>query len=461
MTRRSQGLGSENQQVQATPRRPGWLGSLALGALLLFIYLINGRDLGTDDTSSATLLPINILRGEGIYLENRYYPKQMAGTKLPFTWVWSRGHVVPLYPIGPALVAVPLVAPQVAVLDFKHPGWDRQRGPDIKENRALVKRSMALLVALTGVMLYRVLLFLELRRAALPAVLAACLGSDLWTVGSQAAWQHGPAAFSLVSAIALLLPQPMSRRRLTLAGLATASLVACRLMDIVFAVAIVGWLLWKDRCALLWFLPAPILGGLALLGYNLWFFGSIVGGQAYIEQFHPTLHGVSGVWSTNLLDGFCGTLFSPNRGLVVFSPWVVAALATLAVPAVRLRLAAHSLIWVLLASLVPYLLMLSKYSVWWGGHSFGPRYWTDAIPLFAILFAFGLDWMLTRSRALVAISAATVVLSIGVQSIGAFCYPSSWNMMPLNVDLHHERLWDWRDTELSRCLIESRILPAR
>jgi hypothetical protein len=55
---------------------------------------------------------------------------------------------------------------------------------------------------------------------------------------------------------------------------------------------------------------------------------------------------------------------------------------------------------------------------------------------------------------LVAISALTVGFSIAVQLIGAFCYPSSWNLEPRNVDTHHERLWDWRDTELSRCLIE-------
>jgi hypothetical protein len=262
MNEASLGIGSENQRALATPPRPGWLGSLVLGAFLLLVYLINGRNLGTDHTYSATLLP--------------------------------------------------------------------------------------------RVILYRVLLSLKLRRAALPAVIAACLGSDLWTVRSQAAWQHGPAGFSLF-----------------------------------------------------------------------------------------------------------GTLFSPNRGLLVFSPWVAVALATLAMPAVRQRLAAHSLICVLLASLVPYLLMLSKYSVWWGGHSFGPRYSTDAIPLFAILFAFGLEGALTRSRALGPISVIAVVFSIAVQIIGAFCYPSTWNSAPLNVDLNHNRLWDWRDSELSRCLIESYKPPDR
>jgi hypothetical protein len=105
--------------------------------------------------------------------------------------------------------------------------------------------------------------------------------------------------------------------------------------------------------------------------------------------------------------------------------------------------------------LIPYLTILSKYSVWWGGHCFGPRYWTDVIPLFAILFAYGLDWMLARSRVWVTISVMTVIFSIAVQLIGAFCYPSTWNFQPQNVDLHHERLWDWRDTELSRSLNET------
>jgi hypothetical protein len=47
-----------------------------------------------------------------------------------------------------------------------------------------------------------------------------------------------------------------------------------------------------------------------------------------------------------------------------------------------------------------------------------------------------------------------IIVAIAIQVIGACFYPSTWNLEPLNVDLHHERLWDWRDTELSRCLRE-------
>jgi hypothetical protein len=286
------------------------------------------------------------------------------------------------------------------------------------------------------------------------AVVAACLGSDLWAIGSQAPWQHGPAALSLVVAIALLHPQPVGRWRLLFAGAFTGLLVACRLMDVVFAAAILVWLIFADRRGLPWFLLMPILVAVALLSYNIWYFDTILGGQAKLEQFHKRTHAVSSTWSGNLFDGLLGTLLSPNRGLFVFSPWIAVALVTLVVPSVRRRVRAQPLICILLASAIPYLLILSKYSVWWGGHCFGPRYWTDAIPLFAILFAFGLEWMMARSRFLLAISTLTVVLSVAVQTIGVFCYPSSWNFEPRNVDIYHERLWDWRDTELSRSLLE-------
>ena len=112
------------------------------------------------------------------------------------------------------------------------------------------------------------------------------------------------------------------------------------------------------------------------------------------------------------------------------------------------------IVWLLMA-LIPYLLLFSKYAVWWGGHCFGPRYWTDVIPLLAVLLAFGLDWAAARSRGLFVLFLITIALAMGVQMIGAFCYPSSWNLEPVNVDTHHERLWDWRDTELTRCLSES------
>ena len=119
-------------------------------------------------------------------------------------------------------------------------------------------------------------------------------------------------------------------------------------------------------------------------------------------------------------------------------------------------IARHRLLVCLFWAILPYLFLLSKYSVWWGGHCFGPRYWTDVTPLFGILLAFTLDRAVAESRARVVLSlfALTILFSIAFQALGALSYPTSWNLKPENVDQHHARLWDWHDTELRRCITE-------
>jgi hypothetical protein len=42
-----------------------------------------------------------------------------------------------------------------------------------------------------------------------------------------------------------------------------------------------------------------------------------------------------------------------------------------------------------------------------------------------------------------------------------FCYPSphavEWNIRPKDVDFAHERLWDWRDPQLMRLLVNGPV----
>jgi hypothetical protein len=427
---------------------------MILGLGLLLIYSANNRELGTDDTVGATLLPLSLARGGGLSLDRFEKLLREGDEVVPFA-VLSRGRIISRYPIAPALLVMPLMVPQIASLDWQEPRWEHTTIRAMTACRRMAKWSSTALMVLAAVIFHRFLLRLGLTRGALPAVVAAFLGSDLWPIASQALWQHGPAALALIAALALLHPGPVSRWRLVLAGIATTLLFTTRLLDSLFAAVIIAWVVRSQPRGLVWFLPVPILGAALLLLYNLWYFGTIIGGQAQLEALHPQLHGVTGTWSASLAEGAAGTLFSPNRGLFIFSPWIALALGVAVVPAVARRLASEGLVAWLLAALLPYFLVLSKYSVWWGGHCFGPRYWTDVIPLFAIVMAFAFEWIGTHSRALVAFSYMIISFSIGVHAIGAFCYPSSWNQSPANVDLHHERLWDWRDTELSRCLIES------
>ena len=431
-----------------------WAVSIVLAVVLGAVYLVNDRELGSFDTAPVTAAAVSLGRGEGVYVD-RFLPCWgiRPREKLPTFLARWHGRTISRYPMAPALTALPIVACLVAYCDRMAPRWDRH--PDLFYRFCLTmgKVTAAVISALTAVVLHRVLTEMGFGRVAIFATLAAALGSELWVVASQALWAHGPAALALITSVWLLLPRNPARWRLALAGVAAAALVAFRLNDFVFRLVIAGWVVRSHPRRLAWFLPGPVLGAAALFGSNLMFFGAITGGQAYLESLHPTVHAMpAGPWSGRLLAGAAGTLFSPSRGLLIYTPWIGLALATL--PVCANRLAPWPIVGWLLWALVPFGLLLAKYTVWWGGHCFGPRYWTEAMPLFAIVLACGLEWSYDRLRTLALAFAVTIVFSIGVQAIGAFFSPSSWNHRPENVDFHHERLWDWRDNPMSRCLIE-------
>ena len=294
----------------------------------MIVYSANTNDLGTYDTVPTTMMLLTVARGEGVYLDRFRSILHDSHRVLPvFVKSWHN-HIISRYPILPALLVQPLVVPQVVFMDWLRPGWDRNQGVAFNECKWLGHRSMAVLMTLTAVLLYRFLIRIGLERVALAATLAAALGSNLWSVGSQAMWQHGPAAFALMGAISLLHPAPASRTRLFLAGFAAAILFSSRLIDGLFAVVMVLWLARFQPKGLFWFLPAPLIVAVLLLSYNLVIFGELTGGQAELEQLHRGLHLLPGPWSGNLLEGATGTLFSPSRGLFVFSPWVLLALVS-------------------------------------------------------------------------------------------------------------------------------------
>ena len=105
------------------------------------------------------------------------------------------------------------------MLNFYRPGWDRDNilrtgVPRVSRDGQAIDGGNR---GAVGVILHRLLLALGLGRAALPARWPLAW-LQLWT-GSQAAWQHGPAALCLITTIVLFHPQPASRLRLALAAL--------------------------------------------------------------------------------------------------------------------------------------------------------------------------------------------------------------------------------------------------
>lgn len=466
-----------------------------LGILVFAVYLSNGREIGSYDTIPTNLTAYTLSRGQGLALDRfDRLLRESDGRRSPYV-AESGGHLVSRYPLATAVMAVPVFVVLGLYEDIVSPGWDRSPPRAWVSAQEFGKVAGALLTALAAVAIVRLLRAIELDRMAVVTGLFVALGSDLWTVASQSLWQHGPAALLLAVALGLLarigcrqgdgVPQGTSperkarppdetgdvqgerlavpvlrgceigRARALVAGVAAGGLVAVRSLDAVLVAGLVVGLAIGQPRRLGWFLPGVLaLGGLTL-AYNLQVFGTPSGGQAALEAMHPEVHGKpAGVLSGDLLEGLAGTLVSPARGLFVYCPWVLVAL--LALPWSARRHVGRPVLWWALGALVPYLLLLAKYPVWWAGHAFGPRYWTDAMPLFAVVLALAIEHGMQRTRWLLPALGCGAAWAILLQAVGAYCYPSSWNLSPTNVDRDHSRLWDWSDTEVRRCLREAR-----
>ena len=344
----------------------------------------------------------------------------------------------------------------VLAIEAAGPGWLLDHLHLVNLDQPMALDLIAALTASLFTAAAVALVFLTLARTlsrplALVAALGLGLGSNLWALASQTLWEHETVSFGAALALyAWLRPAQDIRGRdvligglgLALAGSARPQVTPMLLVLLVGLVVRLGW----RRAA-----PAALVlasVGLALMALDWTWFGALLGGASRLATISGHVHDVGGSISHAPWVGAAGLLVSPSRGLVVFSPVMLVALA-----GVPRALAAQRDLggrWFLAAALVQFV-GYSCYSVWWGGHTFGPRYTLDVlIPLMTAAGA-GVEWVAARPwRRRVAVAA--LVWSVVVAATGAFDYPNDrWNTGPVDVDTDHARLWDWRDSRIVRC----------
>lgn len=431
--------------------------------ICLAFFVANRRHIGSGDCVPATYLPIALARGDGPWLDRFRTFLESPGGQLPGYCELSRGHVVSRYPIGPGLILAPLVIPQVWIWDQIQPGWDHSFETFQALARRMSKCASAVLAAISMGMIWAWLMPMFGRTATTVATVSIALGSDVWSVASQAAWQHGPAIFCLMVAILILKSHGNSILRAAIAGFFTAMIVVCRPVDLPITLALWFYALQQNKPVRRWFTISAGLVAVAWSGWNLYFFDHMTGGYSEIEKMHGWAHGVKGSWSTPLITGVAGTLFSPSHGLLIYSPWVIfGGLGIWRIWANR-GSCELQLPLVLTLSILPTLIILSKYSCWWGGHCFGPRFWIDITPVLGMLLA--ASWALLEGlkhyfkRLFQILIIASVFWSAGIQALAVWTYPTSWHSSPTNADKDHKRLWDWSDNEVTRGLKEGAHLP--
>lgn len=366
------------------------------------------------------------------------------------------GHSYTIFPVGASVLALPFVA--AADLAFEHvlplfPSVEsRIRNMTVDElgelNSISVHKGVELLtasciVALTAVFLLLIgLRLLSSPRAALLLVFVFAFCSPALSTASRGLWAHGPSMLMLALALHLLLiaeSRPAAAMYVSL-PLAFSFVVRPTNALPILLLSVYVFLRFRRMFLryLLWSLPVAV----PFLLFNHSVYGALLSPYYLPERLDCQV---------NMAVSLAGTLVSPGRGLFVFSPVFLLSLYGIWIGVRRGRLLDKFLAGVLLLHWV----VISSFKQWWGGHSFGPRYFTDMLPILVYFLVPAIQAMRdlrgVRRASLIAVFSLLTALSFVINVRGANRWETiEWCSHPANIDFTPSRLWDWGDLQFLR-----------
>lgn len=361
----------------------------------------------------------NALTAWNLGTERSFYLDQHARFVDEETWGWlvpARDSVATQYPPGTALLAAPLylVWPEEAQ-PFTDGSPTAESAVGTPNDGLIPPLAPAAIVAAMATAVAIGLLALVFRRvgatarAALAGAYVAGLATAAWSVASDQLWQHGPAMAWI--ALGLLLSETTTLG----SGLAFGAAVLTRppLALIAAGTGLARGISERRLRPVVLTGAGAMLGLVLFIAYNQWIFGSLSLSAGYGSNFQDNvLHGSSTSYVRNLF----GALFSVDRGLLVYSPFLV-----LLIPGLRAAWKATPG-WVKGAALgaVAYLLLQYKANRFSGGFYFLTyRYPLEALTAAApLLFLSYRQWVAPRAR-MVRLFAIAVALSIVIHGAAA------------------------------------------
>lgn len=207
-------------------------------------------------------------------------------------------------------------------------------------------------------------------------------------------------------------------------------------MSAVFAAILLYRIIHSRRRQGAFALVPVAIGGLSIIGYNLWLYGQLTQNTADHAGF-SRLNGT--------LNGLGGLLFDAQWGLLVFAP--VAAISIAAIPTwARLNRRTAT---VAAVAVAPYLLIVGAYQVWWGEWGPAARYLVPVVPLLAAPLA---TWLRYGSPAQWAVAGGAWLFGMLLTVIG-FSNPQRWYHHPDGINNLYRVIGDRLSIDLAGRLI--------
>lgn len=347
--------------------------TIAILSIVLFIISKNGIKDNTKSDPQLTLLTSQAILEKGTTNLYDYYisvkPEEFADGTWKYMVRKEEKKVSFLYPVGTSLLSVPIV------------GVARLMGYDfIKKEDDMLWQSIISSVCVSVIFILLFLLAMQYI-SYYPALIFSfliCLGTSLISSLGLALWNFNfEIIFLLLTFIHLSKtynqPQNINGYKL---GLLIFLSWLCRPSALVIFGIITFWLFivnkkeFKKYMLLIFILFIPF-----------YLYSSIYYRLVVPPYYHPLfwMHKVS---NETFLSKLSAVLFSPARGFFVFTPiFILSFIGLFYKEARKNALYVISFFWFALHTV-----MLARQSNWWGGWSFGPRLFTDAlIPVFIML----------------------------------------------------------------------------
>lgn len=398
-----------------------------IASVLLFlvpfsVYISGSTYLGSGDTVASELLAVTLVR-EGNFDFNEFFDE---GEEMPYSFTFSGSRVVNLYSVVAGMMNVPVFFAADLV------------GIDIEEKLLFLNLlSMSLIAALSTVLMFHILLRKKFSFG-LSVFLAAvfAFGTLVWSVTARGTWQHGPSIFFLCAGMLLFFSE--NRRAFAWAGFFFALMIVNRPVDGLIVLPFYAYTLFSRKKDFLLLIMTSLIPLAFLAWYSLEYWGSLLSlGQ-----------GQSGKFTTDPWLGIPGLLFSPARGLLVFTPVFIFSFLYMVKDV--FSKGGNTLYRYLSAGFILTLIAYTNWEMWYGGHCFGYRYLSGYIPVFILFIAEGWNRYVKPRVGTRILFGILLILSIYFNFLGAVIFPSGFNMVPDNIDLNTGRLWMIRDTELLR-----------
>jgi hypothetical protein len=401
-------------------------------AVILFLaiwaaYNSNAARVGMVDCMPPPHMAISLLREGNLDLDE--YAQGYMEIDREIGLMQANGHWVSRWPPGTALFCIPFFALPVA-LGIEVPSLDVDM---------LAKLTASTLTAASALFVFLCLRRFASRRGATWMTIAYALGTAAFHISGQDTWAHAPTQFCLAAVLYIGIAEPRRRAWHLLAGLLIGLMFAARPQSVVLALPLLLWIAHRNGILVgVWYALGGLLPALFLVGYNVHYFGTPgFGGYEKI---------VGGGWDLGGLPrALLGLLASPNRGMLIFSPFLLFCIYGAGVGLRQQERSYRLLALALAAGVLGHFLLTASWRAWHAIFSYGSRYSTDALPYLVLLGGFAID-RIRSHRLWRPVFAAAVATSILIHSLAVYWDVYAWNLMVveqrrLKLEAFEEAAW--------------------